>query len=109
MPAAASNHAVLGGGEIWLGRLNQIGAPLLAALPAAREGQMRRATILLLIATAFAVGACSTTGQRIGGAAAGAGTGAVIAGPVGAVVGGAAGAITAPTVVRETRRATRGR
>ena len=33
--------------------------------------------------------------------------GALVAGPVGAVVGGAAGAITAPTVVRETRRATR--
>jgi len=55
----------------------------------------------------LSLAACSTTEQRIGGAAAGAGTGAVVAGPVGAVVGGAAGAITAPTVVRTTRRATR--
>ena len=39
--------------------------------------------------------------------AVGAGTGAVVAGPVGAVVGGAAGAVSAPAVVRTTRRATR--
>ena len=48
-----------------------------------------------------------TLEQRVSGAAVGAGTGAVVAGPVGAVVGGAAGAISAPTVVRTTRRATR--
>lgn len=61
----------------------------------------------LLAATALALSACSTVEQRIGGAAAGAGTGAVVAGPVGAVVGGAAGAISGPSVVRATRRATR--
>lgn len=61
----------------------------------------------LLAATALALCACTTVEQRIGGAAAGAGTGAVVAGPVGAVVGGAAGAISGPTVVRATRRAVR--
>jgi len=56
---------------------------------------------------ALSLAACSTTGQRVGGAAVGAGTGAAVAGPVGAVVGGAAGAVTGPSVVRATRRATR--
>lgn len=68
---------------------------------------MKLATLGLLGACTMALGACNTTEQRIGGAAAGAGTGAVVAGPVGAVVGGAAGAVTAPAVVRTTRRATR--
>jgi hypothetical protein len=68
---------------------------------------MKMSTLGLLAACTIALGACNTTEQRIGGAAAGAGTGAVVAGPVGAVVGGAAGAITAPSVVRTTRRATR--
>ncbi|MFC5506529.1 MULTISPECIES: hypothetical protein [Hyphomicrobiales] len=69
---------------------------------------MKISTIGMLAAASIALGACgNTTEQRIGGAAAGAGTGAIVAGPVGAVVGGAAGAITAPAVVRETRRATR--
>jgi len=69
---------------------------------------MKIVTLGLIAASAVALGACgSTTEQRIGGAAVGAGTGAVVAGPVGAVVGGAAGAITAPGVVRGTRRATR--
>jgi outer membrane lipoprotein SlyB len=69
---------------------------------------MKIVTLGLIAASALALGACgNTTEQRIGGAAVGAGTGAVVAGPVGAVVGGAAGAITAPGVVRETRRATR--
>lgn len=56
---------------------------------------------------AIALAACNTVEQRVGGAAAGAGTGAVVGGPVGAVVGGAVGAVSAPTVVRATRRATR--
>lgn len=56
---------------------------------------------------ALALAACNTVEQRIGGAAVGAGSGAVVAGPVGAVVGGAAGALSAPAVVRTTRRATR--
>lgn len=64
------------------------------------------------LASAFAVlalglAACTTLEQRVSGAAVGAGTGAVVAGPVGAVVGGAAGAVSAPTVVRATRRAAR--
>ena len=68
---------------------------------------MKILTFSFIAAAALALGACgNTTEQRIGGAAVGAGTGAVVAGPVGAVVGGAAGAITAPTVVRRTRRAT---
>ncbi len=53
------------------------------------------------------VGACTTAEKRIGGAAAGAGAGALVAGPVGAVVGGAAGAMSAPAVARGTRRAMR--
>ena len=69
---------------------------------------MKLVTVVILGAAAIGLGACgNTTEQRIGGAAAGAGTGAVVGGPVGAVVGGAAGAVAAPTVVRETRRATR--
>ncbi|MGO4407983.1 hypothetical protein AB4Z10_27460 [Bosea sp. RAF48] len=68
---------------------------------------MNALTLALLFAVAIATTACSTTEQRVGGAAVGAGTGAAVGGPVGAVVGGAAGAVTAPTVVRETRRATR--
>lgn len=69
---------------------------------------MKLTTLGLLAVCTLALGACgNTTEQRIGGAAAGAGTGALVAGPVGAVVGGAAGALTAPAVVRTTRRATR--
>jgi osmotically inducible lipoprotein OsmB len=48
----------------------------------------------------LAAAACTTTDQRIGGAAVGAGAGAVVAGPVGAVVGGAVGAVTGPSVSR---------
>ncbi|MBN8941156.1 MAG: hypothetical protein J0H01_16750 [Rhizobiales bacterium] len=71
----------------------------------------RRALILGALAT-IPLAACAgttTTEQRVGGAAVGAGTGAVVAGPVGAVVGGVAGAVTGPSVVRGTRRITRGR
>ncbi|QEL24833.1 hypothetical protein FQV39_27950 [Bosea sp. F3-2] len=68
---------------------------------------MNALTISMLITAAIVATACSTTEQRVGGAAVGAGTGAAVGGPVGAVVGGAAGAVTAPTVVKETRRATR--
>lgn len=60
-----------------------------------------------LATLALGLAACTTLEQRVSGAAVGAGTGAVFAGPVGAVVGGAAGAVSAPTVVRATRRATR--
>lgn len=68
---------------------------------------MNKPALAVVAALAIAVSACSTLEQRVGGAAVGAGTGAVVAGPVGAVVGGAAGAVSAPTVVRATRRATR--
>ena len=59
---------------------------------------------------AMAAAGCTTTEERVGGAAVGAGVGAV-AGPVGAVAGGAVGAMTGPavsdTVQRNTRRARR--
>ncbi|WP_332691096.1 hypothetical protein [Bosea sp. (in: a-proteobacteria)] len=65
------------------------------------------AVFVAAVSLALALAACNTVEQRIGGAAVGAGSGAVVAGPVGAVVGGAAGALSAPAVVRTTRRATR--
>ena len=53
---------------------------------------MRLPFLASLLATTLILGACgNTVEQRIGGAAVGAGTGAVVAGPVGVVVGGAAG------------------
>ncbi|AWM87767.1 hypothetical protein [Microvirga sp. 17 mud 1-3] len=55
---------------------------------------------------ALAAAGCTTTQERVGGAAVGAGVGAV-AGPAGAVAGGAVGAVTGPTVTRQVRRATR--
>ena len=69
---------------------------------------MRLPLLAAILTTTLMLGACgNTVEQRIGGAAVGAGTGAVVAGPGGAVVGGAAGAVSRPTVVRATRRATR--
>ena len=66
-------------------------------------------TFLALLAATFA--GCSTTQERVSGAATGAGVGAIVAGPVGAVVGGAVGAATGPAVARgagvPTRRARR--
>jgi osmotically inducible lipoprotein OsmB len=50
--------------------------------------------------------ACSTTEERVGGAAVGAGVGAV-AGPVGAVAGGAVGAMAGPTVTHRVQASTR--
>jgi osmotically inducible lipoprotein OsmB len=65
-------------------------------------------SVLALTATCLMLAGCGNTlEQRIGGAAVGAGTGAVAAGPVGAVVGGAAGAISGPAVTRTVRRASR--
>jgi hypothetical protein len=46
----------------------------------------------------LSLAACSTTGERLGGAGAGVVVGGAVAGPVGAVVGGVAGAIEGPTV-----------
>lgn len=53
---------------------------------------------LLASGLAAVLAACNTTDQRIAGAAAGAGAGALVAGPIGAVAGGAIGAVAAPTV-----------
>ena len=50
---------------------------------------------------ALTLSACSTTGERVGGAGVGAVAGAAVAGPVGAVVGGVAGAVTGPTIARD--------
>ncbi len=66
---------------------------------------MNKLIVLALLSIAGA--ACTTTDQRIAGAAAGAGTGALVAGPIGAVAGGAIGAVAAPTVTRGVRRASR--
>jgi uncharacterized membrane protein len=46
----------------------------------------------------LSLAACSTTGERFGGAGVGAVTGGAIAGPVGAVAGGIGGAIVGPRV-----------
>jgi hypothetical protein len=62
---------------------------------------MRKIALATLIG--LVVAACTTAGERVGGAAVGAGVGAV-AGPVGAVVGAGVGAATGPAVVRTTRR-----
>lgn len=70
-----------------------------------RVNHMKKIAISLLLAS-FAA-ACTTTDQRIAGAAAGAGTGALIAGPIGAVAGGAIGAVAAPTVTGTVNRARR--
>ena len=64
---------------------------------------MTKTSFQLVFATsvALALAACSTTGERIGGAGVGAVAGGAVAGPVGAVVGGVAGALTGPAVARE--------
>ena len=49
-------------------------------------------------------GSCNTSESRLGGAAAGAGTGALIAGPIGAVAGGVVGVLAGPSVTRAARR-----
>jgi hypothetical protein len=66
---------------------------------------MKPFSVVLLVALLAA--GCTTTEQRVSGAAAGAGAGVLVAGPVGAVVGGAAGAIYGPNVNRSARRAMR--
>jgi osmotically inducible lipoprotein OsmB len=69
-----------------------------------REVLMKKLAFVALLGLAAA--ACTTTEERVGGAAVGAGVGAV-AGPPGAIVGGAVGAVTGPTVARTTRSAAR--
>lgn len=56
---------------------------------------------LIAAVASLGLAACSTSGERIGGAGVGAVAGGAIAGPVGAVVGGVAGAITGPAVASE--------
>lgn len=63
-------------------------------------------TLAFAAFAALALAGCTTTQERVGGAAVGAGVGAV-AGPVGAVAGGAVGAVTGPAATRTVRRATR--
>lgn len=52
---------------------------------------------------AASAGACTTTDERISGAAAGAGAGVLVGGPIGAVAGGAIGAFSGPTVAKAFR------
>jgi hypothetical protein len=63
-------------------------------------------TFAFLALVALAAAGCTTTQERVSGAAVGAGVGSV-AGPVGAVAGAGVGAITGPGVSRTVRRATR--
>ena len=58
-------------------------------------------TLLFAGIAALSLTACSTTGERVGGAGVGALAGGAVAGPVGAVVGGVAGAITGPAISRD--------
>ena len=60
---------------------------------------MKKAQVSLLVGfAAFALAACTTTQERLGGAGTGFVAGAAVAGPVGAVVGGVAGAVSGPSV-----------
>ncbi len=59
--------------------------------------------IMIAAALALTAAACTTSEARLGGAAAGAGTGALIAGPIGAVAGGAVGVLTGPSLTRAVR------
>ncbi|WP_210485619.1 hypothetical protein [Microvirga antarctica] len=63
-------------------------------------------TLAFVTLMALAAAGCTTTQERVGGAAVGAGVGAV-AGPVGAVAGAGVGALTGPSVSSGVRRATR--
>lgn len=56
---------------------------------------------LVCAGVSFAVAACSTTEERIGGAGVGALAGAAVAGPVGAAAGGVTGAVVGPSVSKE--------
>jgi|EndMetStandDraft_8_1072994.scaffolds.fasta_scaffold3426563_1 hypothetical protein len=75
-----------------------------SCLRASWEVFMKKLAFVALLGLAAA--ACTTTEERVGGAAVGAGVGAV-AGPVGAVAGGAVGAVTGPTVARSARNTAR--
>jgi osmotically inducible lipoprotein OsmB len=75
-------------------------------LPSAFSGGFFMKKLAFVALLGLAAAACTTTEERVGGAAVGAGVGAV-AGPPGAIVGGAVGAVTGPSVARTTRRAVR--
>jgi hypothetical protein len=60
---------------------------------------------MLAAAIMACLAACTTTDQRIAGAAAGAGAGAIVLGPIGAVAGGAIGAVAGPTVTGSINKA----
>lgn len=61
---------------------------------------MKGIAVFAVMALVGLAGACTTTEQRVGGAAVGGVFGAAVAGPVGAAAGAAAGAATAPGIVR---------
>ncbi|MGH6737225.1 MAG: hypothetical protein ACRECX_14290 [Methyloceanibacter sp.] len=61
---------------------------------------MKGIAAMAAVTTALLVGACTTTQQRVSGAAVGGVFGAAVAGPVGAAAGAAAGAWSAPSIAR---------
>jgi hypothetical protein len=77
-------------------------------MPSAPLGGFSMKKLVFVALLALTAAACTTTEERVGGAAVGAGVGAV-AGPVGAVAGGAIGAATGPTVTHQVQASTRHR
>lgn len=65
-----------------------------------RNGMKTLMATLVLAGLSIGTTACTTTDQRIGGAAVGGVFGAAVAGPVGAAAGAAAGAAWTPNIVR---------
>jgi hypothetical protein len=61
---------------------------------------MRKVAGLLILMLAMGTTACTTTQERVGGAAVGGAFGAAVAGPIGAAAGAAAGAAWTPNIVR---------
>jgi hypothetical protein len=55
---------------------------------------------LTVLGLSFGISACTTTEERVGGAAVGGVFGAAVAGPIGAAAGAAAGAAWTPNIVR---------
>ena len=70
------------------------------------DGKGTTMTKLMLAAAIMScLAACTDTDKRIAGAAAGAGAGAIVLGPIGAVAGGAIGAVAGPTVTGSISKA----
>lgn len=61
---------------------------------------MRVMAMLALVGLVIGTTACTTTEERVGGAAVGGVFGAAVAGPIGAAAGAAAGAAWTPNIVR---------